>query len=67
MKEKIYTIPINEAFDQDCQCPLCLIEKRLEKLNNVTLADVNESIENYFTLDNFATATVGPKRHALIV
>jgi len=31
MKEKIYTIPINEAFDQDCQCPLCLIEKRLEK------------------------------------
>lgn len=31
MKEKIYTIPINEAFDQDCECPLCLIERRLEK------------------------------------
>lgn len=30
MKEKIYTIPINEAFDEDCECPLCLIEKRLE-------------------------------------
>ncbi|MBQ8197518.1 MAG: insulinase family protein [Clostridia bacterium] len=43
------------------------IEKRLERLNNVTLADVNESIEKYFTLDNFATATVGPKKHALIV
>lgn len=31
MKEKIYTIPINEAFDEPCECPLCLIEKRLEK------------------------------------
>ncbi len=30
MKEKIYTIPINEAFDESCECPLCLIEKRLE-------------------------------------
>lgn len=30
MKEKIYTIPINEAFDEVCECPLCLIEKRLE-------------------------------------
>lgn len=31
MKEKIYTIPINEAFDEACECPLCLIERRLEK------------------------------------
>lgn len=31
MKEKIYTIPINEAFDEVCECPLCLIEKRLEE------------------------------------
>ncbi len=31
MKEKIYTIPINEAFEQECECPLCLIEKRLEQ------------------------------------
>lgn len=31
MKEKIYTIPINEAFEQDCECPLCFIEKKLEK------------------------------------
>lgn len=30
MKEKIYTIPINEAFDKVCECPLCLIERRLE-------------------------------------
>lgn len=30
MKEKIYTIPINEAFDEVCECPLCLIERRLE-------------------------------------
>lgn len=31
MKEKIYTILINEAFNQDCDCPLCFIEKRLEE------------------------------------
>ncbi len=30
MKEKIYTIPVNEAFESECSCPLCLIEKRLE-------------------------------------
>ena len=30
MKEKIYTIPINEAFDENCNCPMCFIEKRLE-------------------------------------
>lgn len=29
MKEKIYTIPINEAFDEACSCPLCFIEHRL--------------------------------------
>ena len=30
MKEKIYTIPITDAFKQDCECPLCLLEKKLE-------------------------------------
>lgn len=30
MKERIYTIPITEAFSQDCECPLCLCEKKLE-------------------------------------
>ncbi len=30
MKEKIYTIPINESFEQDCECPFCFIEKNLE-------------------------------------
>lgn len=30
MKERIYTIPINEAFDQDTECPLCLCERKLE-------------------------------------
>lgn len=30
MKERIYTIPINEAFDQNCECPLCICEKKLE-------------------------------------
>lgn len=30
MKEQIYTIPINEAYETDCECPLCLLEKRSE-------------------------------------
>lgn len=30
MKEKIYTIPINEAYDTDCECPFCLLQKKLE-------------------------------------
>ena len=31
MKEKIYTIPVNEAFSEDCECPLCLLESKLER------------------------------------
>ncbi|MBQ7975870.1 MAG: ABC transporter substrate-binding protein [Clostridia bacterium] len=31
MKEKIYTIPINESYDQDAECPFCYLEKKLEK------------------------------------
>ncbi len=30
MKEKIYTIPVNEAFRTDCECPACVLEKDLE-------------------------------------
>lgn len=30
MKERIYTIPITEAFGQDSECPLCLCERKLE-------------------------------------
>lgn len=31
MKEHIYTIPITEAFAEDCECPLCLCEEKLER------------------------------------
>lgn len=31
MKEKIYTIPVNEAYDRDEECPLCYLEKKLER------------------------------------
>lgn len=31
MKEKIYTIPVNEAFDQESECALCTMRKKLEK------------------------------------
>ncbi len=30
MKEKIYTIPVTDAFSADCECPLCVLEKKLE-------------------------------------
>lgn len=30
MKESIYTIPINDAFDSGCDCPLCFIYNQLE-------------------------------------
>jgi len=30
MKESIYTIPVMEAFEQDCECPVCILEKNLE-------------------------------------
>ncbi|MDO5402074.1 MAG: DUF6062 family protein [Eubacteriales bacterium] len=31
MKEKIYTIPVNDAFREDCECPVCLMYKKLEE------------------------------------
>ncbi len=31
MKNQIYTIPINEAFDGECTCPLCKIEDKLDR------------------------------------
>lgn len=31
MKEKIYTIPVTEAFKVDCECPMCTLEKKLEE------------------------------------
>lgn len=31
MKEQLYTIPVNEAFDKDCECPICAMRQSLEK------------------------------------
>ncbi len=30
MDEQLYTIPVNDAFDSDCECPLCVMRKALE-------------------------------------
>jgi len=30
MAEKIYAIPVNDAFDRDCECPVCLMYNDLE-------------------------------------
>lgn len=31
MKEQLYTIPVNDAFSADCECPLCQMYKELEQ------------------------------------
>lgn len=31
MKEKLYTIPINDALNVDCECPLCAMYSQLEE------------------------------------
>lgn len=31
MAEKLYTIPVNEAFEKECECPVCEIYHSLEK------------------------------------
>ncbi len=31
MKEKLYTIPLNEAMDENDECPLCVVERNLER------------------------------------
>jgi hypothetical protein len=30
MKEQLYTIPVTDAFNKDCECPLCIMKKALE-------------------------------------
>ncbi len=30
MKEKLYTIPVKDAFKEDCECPICQMKKSLE-------------------------------------
>lgn len=31
MREKIYTIPVNDAFDSGCECPICAMYSKLEQ------------------------------------
>lgn len=31
MKEKLYSIPVNDAFHTDCECPICQMHKTLEE------------------------------------
>lgn len=31
MKEQLYTIPVNDAFQSDCECPLCKMKQDLER------------------------------------
>lgn len=31
MAEQLYTIPVNDAFDTDCECPICAMHSQLER------------------------------------
>ena len=31
MKEKLYTIPLNESFDSGDECPFCFLERNVER------------------------------------
>ncbi len=31
MKEKLYTIPLNDAVDAACECPFCFVERNIER------------------------------------
>ena len=31
MKEQLYTIPLNDAFSANDECPFCFIERKLEQ------------------------------------
>lgn len=31
MAEQLYTIPVNDAFKSDCECPICAMHKELEQ------------------------------------
>lgn len=31
MKEKLYAIPVNDAFKEECECPVCVMYRELEK------------------------------------
>ena len=31
MAEQLYTIPVNDAFEADCECPICFMHRKLEQ------------------------------------
>ena len=45
MKENIYTIPINEVFDMDCECPICEFVKNEELKSDSN----NDKLSDYHT------------------
>lgn len=51
MKEKIYTIPINDAFAKDCECAICEFERQeeLSRIDYTVGASMMEPDERIFT------------------
>ena len=50
MKEKLFTIPVNEAFDVGLECPLCQMKKKLE-LDAIDYTMGTSYMEDYIRLE----------------
>ena len=47
MKDKLYTIPLTEAFQAEDECPFCYIERKLEQdALNFTLGSSSSYMES---------------------
>ena len=47
MKEQLYTIPLNDAFAANDECPFCFIEQKLEQdLLDFTLGSSSSYMES---------------------
>lgn len=39
MKEKLYTIPLNDAVNANDECPFCFIERELEQNSSTSFSE----------------------------
>ncbi|MBR5031680.1 MAG: ABC transporter substrate-binding protein, partial [Clostridia bacterium] len=70
MQEKIYTIPVNEAFEQTDDCPFCVMYNKLEsnEIDLITGASMMEpdirikTNELGFCRDHFEKMFAKPQR-----
>ena len=50
MEEKLYTIPVMDAFKVDCECPLCKMRDDIEN-DNISFAMGPSYMEDYIRFE----------------